>query len=88
MAPVEESSTKQVRKRGVGSRMLAAVEERAREAELARILLHVALDNERAIDFYEAREFRRRTLDRQLRQFAAALGLNPELHALYTKDIS
>ena len=37
--------------------------------------------------FYESSAFERVKVDASLRQFSTALGLNPELHALYARDV-
>ena len=54
---------------------------------LGRVVLHVELDNPGAMAFYESSAFERVKVDASLRQFSTALGLNPELHALYARDV-
>ena len=58
-----------------------------RREGLAQVILHVEDDNDAAIAFYEAQNFARVKVDRDLRQFGTALGLNPDIHYLFSRDV-
>ena len=73
------------RRRGIASRLLDYADAIARDGDLGRLVLHVETDNDAAVGFYEASEFRKERNDAEYKQFATALNLNPELHALYSR---
>ena len=76
-----------LRRRGVASSLLKAVDAHARSEGLAQVILHVEDDNDAAIAFYEAQNFGRVKVDRELRQFGRALGLNPDIHYLFSRSV-
>ena len=67
--------------------MLEAVDAHARSESLEKVLLHVEDDNAAAIAFYEAQSFSRVRVDKDLRQFGTALGLNPDIHYLFSRSV-
>ena len=67
--------------------VLKAVDEHAKGEGLEQVILHVEDDNDAAIAFYEAQNFARVKVDRELRQFGTALGLNPDIHYLFSRDV-
>ena len=73
------------RRRGIASRLLDYADAIARDGDLGQLVLHVETDNDAAVGFYEASEFRKERNDAEYKQFATALNLNPELHALYSR---
>jgi ribosomal protein S18 acetylase RimI-like enzyme len=76
-----------LRRRGVASSLLKAVDAHAKGEGLAQVILHVEDDNDAAIAFYEAQEFVRVKVDKDLRQFGTALGLNPDIHYLFSRSV-
>ena len=76
-----------LRRRGVASSLLKAVDAHAKGEGLAQVILHVEDDNDAAIAFYEAQEFVRVQVDKDLRQFGMALGLNPDIHYLFSRSV-
>jgi len=76
-----------LRRRGVASSLLKAVDAHARSEKLEQVILHVEDDNDAAIAFYEAQEFSRVKVDKELRQFGTALGLNPDIHYLFSRSV-
>ena len=77
-----------LRRRGVASSLLEAVDAHARSESLEKVLLHVEDDNDAAIAFYEAQDFVKVRVDKDLRQFGTALGLNPDIHYLFSRSVS
>ena len=73
------------RRAGIATELLAYADDLARSRRLGQLVLHVETDNDDAVAFYEAQKFRSARPDDQMRQFARALNLNPEIHALYTR---
>ena len=76
-----------LRRRGVASSLLEAVDAHARREKLERVILHVEDDNDAAIAFYEAQDFVKVRVDKDLRQFGTALGLNPDIHYLFSREV-
>jgi ribosomal protein S18 acetylase RimI-like enzyme len=76
-----------LRRRGVAASLLEAVDAHARGEGLGRVILHVEDDNAEAIAFYEAQAFAQMRVDKDLRQFGTALGLNPDIHSLFSRDV-
>ncbi len=76
-----------LRRRGVASSLLEAVDAHARSESLEKVLLHVEDDNAAAIAFYEAQDFVKVRVDKDLRQFGTALGLNPDIHYLFSREV-
>lgn len=73
------------RRAGIATELLTYADDLARSRSLGQLVLHVETDNDDAVAFYEAQKFRATRPDDQMRQFARALNLNPEIHALYTR---
>ena len=63
--------------------LVRAVDAHAKGEGLAQVILHVEDDNDAAIAFYEAQNFGRVKVDRELRQFGTALGLNPDIRTRF-----
>ena len=68
--------------------LLEAVDAHARGEKLEQVILHVEDDNDAAIAFYEAQDFAKVRVDKDLRQFGTALGLNPDIHYLFSRSVS
>ena len=86
--PTKSTASSSARRRGVASSLLEAVDAHARRESLEKVLLHVEDDNDAAIAFYEAQAFARVKVDKDLRQFGTALGLNPDIHYLFSRSVS
>mmetsp|Transcript_1773 Transcript_1773/g.2707 ORF Transcript_1773/g.2707 Transcript_1773/m.2707 type:complete len:228 (-) Transcript_1773:920-1603(-) len=79
------------RRQGIASQLLDAANEYAKQKEARALWLHVENDNQNAIHFYQAANFTRQDSSRpdsHGRQLAVSLGINPDLHISFCRDVA
>lgn len=81
------------RRRGIGSRLLEAIEELAEARNVETLYLHVDVTNAAAISLYEKAGYSRVTDQAMFREFTTSLNLHPGAtkgrdHFLYYKDLT